>query len=161
MSTTDAGPLRNPVPFVGLAEGRKPVPFIPLTVRATAEETGGTFEVYELGIPVGRVREAVGDGPPPHVHREHEEAFYIVEGEFTFILGDERALAPKGALVVVPRGARHGFSGKPGSRALVLAIPGGLAGFFEELGAGLATGHTDAELRTALAGKYDSYPEVP
>jgi hypothetical protein len=44
---------------------------------------------------------------------------------------------------------------------LIFAIPGGLAGFFEELGAGLAAGHADADLRAALAGKYDSYPEVP
>jgi quercetin dioxygenase-like cupin family protein len=154
--------LGNRLPFVGLAEGRKPVPFIPLTVRATAEETGGTFEVYELAAPAGRVREVVGGGgPPPHVHREHEEAFYILEGEFTFILGDDTALAPKGTLVVVPRGTRHGFSGKEGSRALVVAIPGGLAGFFAELGAGLAAGRAGADLRVALAGKYDSYPEVP
>ncbi len=162
MSTRDAESLPNRLPFVGLPEGRKPVPFIPITVRATAEETGGTFEVYELAVPTGRVREVVGEGPPPHVHREHEEAFYILEGEFKFILGDNaaEAVAPKGTLVVVPRGTRHSFSGNAGSRALVLAIPGGLAGFFEELGAGLAAGHADAGLRATLAGKYDSYPEV-
>src|SRR6267143_555909 len=160
MSTLNTEPRRKRLPFVGLAEGRKPVPFIPLTVRANAEETGGTFEVYELAVPAGRVREAVGKGPPPHVHREHEEAFYILDGEFTFILGDGTAVAPKGTLVVVPRGTRHSFSGKEGSRALVVAIPGGLAGFFEELGAGLAAGQADADLRVALAGKYDSYPET-
>ena len=161
MSALSAEPRRNPLPFVGLAEGRKPVSFIPLTVRATAEETGGTFELYEMSIPTGKVREVVGKGPPPHVHREHEEAFYILEGEFTFNLGDDAAPAPKGTIVVVPRGTRHSFSGKEGSRALIFAIPGGLAGFFEELGAGLAAGHADADLRAALAGKYDSYPEVP
>ena len=160
MSTLDAERLGKRLPFVGLAEGRKPVPFIPLTVRAAAEDTGGTFEVYEIAVPAGGVRDVVGEGPPPHVHREHEEAFYILEGEFTFLLGADAAAAPKGTLVVVPRGTRHGFSGKAGSRALVFAIPGGLAGFFEELGAGLAAGHADAEMRTALAGRYDSYPDV-
>jgi len=35
-----------------------------------------------------------------------------------------------------------------------------LAGFFEELGAGLAAGRADAEVRGALGGKYDSYPEA-
>ncbi|HEY8656781.1 MAG TPA: cupin domain-containing protein [Candidatus Limnocylindria bacterium] len=161
MSTPNNERRRKRLPFVGLAEGRKPVPFIPITVRAAAEETGGTFELYEVSIPTGKVREVVGKGPPPHVHREHEEAFYILEGEFTFNLGDDAAPAPKGTLVVVPRGTRHSFSGKEGSRALIFAIPGGLAGFFEELGAGLAAGHADADLRRALAGKYDSYPEVP
>jgi len=145
-------------PFVGLAEARKPVPFIPVTIRATAQETGGTFEIYELGMPAGRVRAAAGDGPPPHIHREHEEAFYVLEGELTFVIGDDHAVAPKGALVVIPRGTSHSFTGKPDSRALVLAVPGGLAGFFEELGSGLAAGRPDGELRAALSAKYDSHP---
>jgi len=120
--------------------------------------TGGSFEMYEVGIPAGQVRELVGDGPPPHVHREHEEAFYVLEGEFTFIFGNERAAAPKGAVVVVPRGTVHGFIGAQGSRALVVAVPGGLAGFFEELGAGLASGQANAELRATLGRKYDARP---
>ena len=158
MSTLDAKPLGTRLPFVGLAGGRKPVPFIPVTVRAAAAETGGAFEVFEIGIPAGAVRDV--EVVPPQVHREHEEAFYILEGELTFLLGDDRAVAPKGTLVVVPRGTRHGFSGTAGSRFLVVLIPGGFAGFFEELGAGLAAGRTDADMRAALAGKYDSYPEV-
>lgn len=160
MSTLHAEGQNGRVPFVGLAEERGPVPFIPVTVRAAAEETGGGFEVYELGIPAGAARDVVGDGPPPHVHREHEEAFYILEGKLTFSFGQETAVAPRGALVVVPRGTRHSFVGEAGSRCLVFAIPGGLAGFFQELGAGLAAGHADAEMRAVLAGTYDSYPEV-
>jgi len=151
-------PPRDHRPFVGLAGERKPVPFIPVTIRAAAAETGGAFDVFEMGIPAGAVRDV--EVVSPQVHREHEEAFYVLEGELTFLLGDDRAVAPKGTLVVVPRGTRHGFSGKAGSRFLVVAIPGGFAGFFEELGAGLAAGRTDADMRAALAGKYDSYPVV-
>lgn len=148
------------VPFVGLPGGREAVPFIPVVVRANAEDTGGAFEVYELGTPSGPVRDVAGEGPPPHVHREHEEAFYVLEGQVTFELDDDRALAPKGTVIVVPRGIRHGFRAEAGSRMLVFAVPGGLAGFFEELGAGFAAGHADAELRAALAGKYDAYPAL-
>ena len=60
-------------PFVSLPGEREPGPFIPVVVRAAATETGGAFEVYELGSPGGRVREAMGEGPPPHVYRAHEE----------------------------------------------------------------------------------------
>ena len=81
MSTLHAE-QRKRLPFIGLAEGRKTVPFIPVTVRASVEDTGGMFEAYEIGIPAGAVRKVAGEGPPPHVHREHEEAFYILEGEF-------------------------------------------------------------------------------
>ena len=146
----------TPRPFVGLSS--QPLPFIPVSIRVNAENTGGAFEIYEVGIPTGHVREAAGDGPPPHVHTEHEEAFYVLDGEFTFTLGDERVVAPKEAVVVVPRGTVHGFSGREGSRALVVASPAGLAGFFEELGAGLAAGHANTDLRATLARKYDAHP---
>ena len=145
-------------PLVGLPGERQPVPGIPIVVRARAEETGGTFEVYELGIP--DARQGLGAGPPPHTHRHHEEVFYILDGDVEFVLGAEHVAAPAGTLVVVPRGTRHHFRGTPGSRLLVVAIPGGLAGFFEELGAGHAAGRADADIRAALAGKYDSHPEV-
>ncbi len=149
--------LGGRAPFIGVPGMRDPVPYLPLVVRARAADTGGSFEVYELGVPDERL--GLGSGPPPHVHRDHEEAFYVLEGEFTFILGRETALAPEGTLVVVPRGTRHHFTGVPGSRLLVYAIPGGLAGFFEELGAAHAAGEADADIRAALAGRYDSYPD--
>jgi mannose-6-phosphate isomerase-like protein (cupin superfamily) len=146
------------VPFVGRPDERAPVPFLPVIVRAGADETAGSFDVLEIAAPVGTVRDVTGDGPPPHVHREHEEAFYILDGQVTFNFGAETALAPKGTLVVVPPGTSHGFRAEAGSRLLVFAIPGGLADFFEELGAGLAAGRADAEIRSLLAGKYDTYP---
>jgi len=31
-----------------------------------------------------------GGGPPPHVHSREEEGFYILEGEITFSVGQER-----------------------------------------------------------------------
>jgi mannose-6-phosphate isomerase-like protein (cupin superfamily) len=93
-------------------------------------------------------------------HRQHEETFYVLEGEFEFFLGNDPTVAPTGTLIVVPRGTRHNFRGTLGSRLLVVATPGGLAGFFEELAAGHAAGRPDAEVREALAGKYDSYPET-
>jgi mannose-6-phosphate isomerase-like protein (cupin superfamily) len=37
-----------------------------------------------------------------HVHPDEDDAFYIVEGEMTFIFGDERAIAPPGTFVLVP-----------------------------------------------------------
>jgi mannose-6-phosphate isomerase-like protein (cupin superfamily) len=137
-------------PTVVRPEGGEQLPFIG-TLRASDVETDGGFEVIEYVGPAT---------PPPHVHKDHDEAFWILEGTFSFILGHETVEAPKGALVLVPRGTRHGFSVAPGSRALLFTIPAGLAGFFRELGAGLAAGKPDAEIRAALAGKYDSHPAL-
>ncbi len=118
-------------------------------VKASSAETGGTLEVFEL---TGR------QGPPPHIHRDHDECFYIVKGQLTFVLGDEQVDALEGSVVFIPRGTRHGFKPSEGARALVFVIPGGLEGFFRELGEGILAHRSEADLRDALAGKYDSEP---
>ena len=138
----------TPAPFVSRpGEGKR----LPLTglLKASDKETTSGFEVIEYQGPLT---------PPPHVHREHDEAFYIVEGLFTFVLGRDEHPAPAGSLVFVPRGTRHGFTASDGASALLVVVPGGLEGFFVELGAGLEAGRTSAEVRAALAGRYDSYP---
>lgn len=152
-------PIADLRPLVGLPGERPSVPGIanPIVIRARADETGGAFEVYEVGLS----GEAVGlvAGPPPTTHREHEEIFYVLEGEVEFSLGEDRSTGPKGTLIVVPRGIRHHFRGPSGSRLLVSSIPRGLAGIFEELGAGREAGRGEADIRAAIGAKYDSYPD--
>ena len=132
---------------VGSAEG-KVVPLIGV-LKATAAHTGGSFEIIDYTGPAT---------PPPHVHREHDEAFYVLRGRFTFTLGHEVFVADEGSTVVVPRGTRHGFTTGPDARALLITVPAGLQGFFEKLGEGLAAGRSSEEIRKALAGIYDSVP---
>ncbi len=48
-------------------------------------------------------------GAPLHVHREHADAFLVLEGEFTFHLRDDSHAFPAGTLVVFPPGVVHGF----------------------------------------------------
>ena len=48
-------------------------------------------------------------GAPRHVHREHADAFLVLDGEFTFHLRDGSQALPAGTLVVFPPGVVHGF----------------------------------------------------
>jgi quercetin dioxygenase-like cupin family protein len=48
-------------------------------------------------------------GAQRHVHREHADAFLVLEGEFTFHLRDGSRTLPAGTLVVFPPGVIHGF----------------------------------------------------
>ncbi len=120
-----------------------------LKIRISSAQTGGTFEVVEIG----------GTGSPlPHVHRVADHCFYIIQGLFTFTLGSEEVEVPADTVVFVPHGTPHAFKHSEGARALCFVIPAQLEGFFRELGEGLAAGRPEAELRAALAGKYDSWP---
>ena len=59
-----------------------------------------TFGIIEIAP--GRVLEA-------HVHADEDDAFYITEGEMTFVFGDEEVQAPPGTFVLAPPGVEHGF----------------------------------------------------
>jgi mannose-6-phosphate isomerase-like protein (cupin superfamily) len=49
------------------------------------------------------------EGVDPHVHDDHVDSFYILEGEAEFTLGDETVRATPGTFVAVPAGIVHGF----------------------------------------------------
>jgi quercetin dioxygenase-like cupin family protein len=52
-----------------------------------------------------------GFGPvDPHVHEDHTDSFYVLEGEVEFTIGDEIIRAGPGTWVAAPAGVRHGFS---------------------------------------------------
>jgi quercetin dioxygenase-like cupin family protein len=50
-------------------------------------------------------------GPDLHVHREHTDAFYVLEGELTFAVGPaaERITVTAGGFVAVPPNVAHSF----------------------------------------------------
>jgi quercetin dioxygenase-like cupin family protein len=68
-------------------------------------------------------REAGDSGVAPHVHREHADAFYVLEGEIDFFLAGETVHAYAGWFVLSPPGVVHGFGPGP-SRLLNFHAPG-------------------------------------
>src|SRR5438445_11501037 len=49
--------------------------------KATHASTNGAFSFMERTLPPG------GRKPPPHIHTNCEEAFYVLDGEIEFLLG--------------------------------------------------------------------------
>ena len=45
--------------------------------------------------------------PPPHVHREQEGAFYVIDGALTPLLNEDTVTVDAGGFAVVPRGVTH------------------------------------------------------
>jgi mannose-6-phosphate isomerase-like protein (cupin superfamily) len=48
-------------------------------------------------------------GPEAHVHADEDDAFYILDGELTFLLDEGEVPAPQGTFVLVPPGVNHTF----------------------------------------------------
>ena len=83
-----------------------------------------------------------GGGPPPHIHSREEESFYVLEGEITFQVGDDRFVAKAGTFANMPVGSLHSFRNDTdkAARMIVSVAPAGLEKMFLEVGQPVAFG---------------------
>jgi quercetin dioxygenase-like cupin family protein len=118
------------------AQGTRINPFgIPMNIMLRAEETGGAFAAIVVEFDPGQ-------GPPPHFHHDHEEYFFVVEGEFELTVGGKTATAGPGSIVFVPRETVHAFKyvGSTRGKLLEWGTPGGQERYFEAIDALAADG---------------------
>lgn len=122
------------VPFVRAEEAGKAIWFLGslTTIKADGSQTGSAYELLEMIVAPGRE-------PPPHIHHEQDEAFYILEGAMTIMCGDRTWTAAAGSLVFLPKGIKHTFKieGSTPVKTLVItspASPSGFAAFVQEMG---------------------------
>lgn len=106
---------------------------------ATGEETNGKYAMWEVWV-------SPGGGPPQHIHAREEEGFYVLEGEITFHIGDERVVATPGMFANMPVGKAHAFKNESDypARMLISVSPAGLEKMLMEVGVPLAPGTTTA-----------------
>jgi mannose-6-phosphate isomerase-like protein (cupin superfamily) len=112
--------------------------------KATAVDTHARLSLMERTLP------PAGRMPPAHRHVDNDEAYFVLDGEVEFRVGEEVLHGSIGTFVLVPAGDAHTFgntSAEP-ARLLVFHAPA-LDRYFEELELLWATGEPpsrDAEL---------------
>ena len=95
-----------------------------ITVKAGPDETGNAFSQFEVDDPRG-------SGPPVHVHHNEDETFYILEGEVTIQVGDERIDLAAGDFLFGPREVPHAYVVRSErARMLCTTSPAGVEQFF-------------------------------
>ena len=105
-----------------------------LTLKATAEETGGSLLLFEDLM-------AQGKATPLHAHADEDELLYVLEGELlVHIDGEEHRVGTRG-VAFAARGVAHAFLvTSPAARVLTLLTPGSAEAFYrgasEPAGAG-------------------------
>jgi mannose-6-phosphate isomerase-like protein (cupin superfamily) len=99
------------------------------TFKLVGDDTRGSLVVAELNADFEL-------GPPPHVHHNADESFYILEGTFDFSLAGQAFSAGPGAFVYLPKGVVHTHKAGAGARAraLVMQSPAGVERFIAEAG---------------------------
>ena len=98
--------------------------------KIASDQTGGAYSLFEVETPPGsRVS--------PHVQHREDEAFYVLEGDYEFLVDGRTIKAGAGSLIYIPKGNLHAHKsvGKEPGRMLVSQTPGGShERFFEEIG---------------------------
>lgn len=123
---------------------------------ARGGDTGGTYALVETTATPGL------PGPPPHIHHNEDEAFYVLGGEVELMVDGATSTAGAGSFVNIPKGTLHTFrnAGTTPARFLAIVAPTGFEGFLEEVGepatdlSSPPEGPPDVEKVLAAAPKY-------
>lgn len=90
------------------------------------EETGNAFALIEFSLPRG-------SEPPLHIHSNEDEAFYVVDGEISVMVGETLRVLKRGEVLFAPRHIPHAFKILTEKATLVnLITPGILWNYFVE-----------------------------
>jgi len=124
-----------------------------ITFLLSAEATAGKYSVTEFAA-----APPPAPGAPLHIHRDADEAMYVLEGTFQVSIEDKESTAPKGSFVLVRKGTLHTITniGQEVGRLLIFLTPPGFERYWEEMSRLLEVtgGKPDPNQVLALQEKY-------
>ncbi len=96
------------------------------TIKASAEETGGAFLLFEDRVVRGKTT-------PMHLHPNEDETIYVLEGELLVDMDGEQQRVGQNGVFVAPRGVPHAFLvTSETARLLCLQTPGSGESFYRD-----------------------------
>ena len=100
-----------------------------------------------------------GTGALPHLHRGHDECFFVLDGTVRFRIGDDHVDLEPGCCCFAPRHVAHGFDnvGESDARLLGVIAPAGYERHFIEI-SNLPPGEDTREALAEIFGRYDQEP---
>ena len=100
-----------------------------VTFKVTSEQSGGVLCLIAHAASRGKTT-------PLHLHRDHDETVYVLEGELLLHIDGVEHTAGPGAVVWIPRGTPHALLVTSElARSLVVVTPGGaMEAFFRQAG---------------------------
>jgi mannose-6-phosphate isomerase-like protein (cupin superfamily) len=122
-----------------------------LTVLASSDDNGGALCAIEIRMPPG--------GGPPVMHRHApSEVYYVLEGEFTFYVGDpdarvDRVTAAVGQVVPLAGGTPHTIRNESYAEAVAFVVhaPGAQMEQFSRAAAAMAADGGPPDMQAVLA----------
>jgi quercetin dioxygenase-like cupin family protein len=100
-----------------------------ITIKLSRKQSGGSYYVFECLSPPGF-------GVPTHIHEREDELIYVIEGEYSILIGNQHIKANTGDYIFFPKNVAHAFqnTGIKAGRLLFTVVPGtNFEEFFEKL----------------------------
>jgi quercetin dioxygenase-like cupin family protein len=119
-------------------------------VKVAATDTGGAYALMEDNL---KREFSLG----LHLHRQHAETFYILDGQVDFYIDGDWMTATAASTVHIPPGIVHAVTLEAGRTGKMLMIfqPAGFDRYLAELAAMSPQQLADEKLMEGLAVKYD------
>jgi mannose-6-phosphate isomerase-like protein (cupin superfamily) len=117
-----------------------------IDIKVSTLDTGG-------GLSIAEITSLHKGGPARHLHHEQDEWFYVVEGEYVIVAGEEHYELGPGDSVLAPRKVVYvwAYVGEGTGRLIVALQPAGeIEEFFEDL-AKLSTSPEHEELQRVFS----------
>ena len=98
-----------------------------MSMKLFGRDTGQSVTLFEQAVPAGSKNSWL------HLHRDSDEIGWVLEGEFTFQIGDQVVTGGPGTCAFMPRNVPHAWknSGSTPGRVVFLYTPA-IAGKFVE-----------------------------
>jgi len=100
-----------------------------VSMKLFGRETGQSVTLFEQSVPAGSKNSWL------HLHRDSDEVAWVLDGEFTFRIGDEVTTGGPGTCAFMPRNVPHAWknSGTVPGRVVFLYTPARAGQFVEEM----------------------------
>jgi quercetin dioxygenase-like cupin family protein len=142
---------------------KTPIQLHALTAAFLLDEvdTGGAATVFEIRVPAGAFV------PPPHSHDGFDEAVYVLEGVFTFVIDGVAQQLATGQAGFIGRGQVHSFdnTGSTEGVFLTVATPGIFGPlYFQQVAEVLAAspdGPPDLDALFGVMARHGLTPAIP
>lgn len=134
------------VPAGGGTHHDSPTPGRFFDLKLHGHATAGSIMLFEETVPAGTKSWH-------HLHHDSDEIVWVLEGEFTFKIGEEIFAGGPGTCAFLPRRVPHAWknSGEGPGRAVFLYTPAAAGRYVEEMVERAGTSLGEAELQAQLA----------
>lgn len=117
------------------------------TIKVLTSETNGHYTILDVIHPPNI-------GPAIPVHPNGSETFYIIEGDYEFILDGKVIKGTSGDVIFIPKGIPHRFTvGNKGGHSLIISPPE-LEFYFFKVSELLKRGEVSDETESNIGKQY-------